>query len=194
MSKLFDELMSDDKLQRAFQRASSNIFVDSRLACFTLALDMFRCVDMQGARHPLCLDRQARHAQCVAVRVAPEVLDRLHACQRVHEKDTSVCQEHETDVLRVVTQRTKQHADSIIFSNAERRGVMRCGIPEMARSSTEFRARLECLAPVVCSEEWSGMEKCYQSSNNVSASCFGKAVDLMTCLGQANSRLMFKQV
>ncbi len=214
---LVEALLKDEKLLRVFQRGSSNLFVDSRLACFSLALDAFRCADLQGARHPLCLARQSRHAQCVATRVAPEALDRLHACRREEEKnkkkirtairqrddiknsnkeDEDVCGLHEADVLRVVASRVGAHAESIVFSDDERRAALHCGVPEQSRSGREYTSRLNCMASVVCASAWSTVEQCYASGKGgqISGACFDKAAELMTCMGRANARLMFKQV
>jgi hypothetical protein len=193
-TKLFALLLGDEKLERAFRRAGSNPFVEARFACLSLAVDAFRCADLQGARHPLCLARQLRHAQCAASRVAPEALDRLHACRRAQGEQHQQCEELEGDVLRLVAQRTKQHADAIVFSNEERKGVLSCGVPEHARSAAEFVARLDCLAPFVCKTAWTDLQNCFQTENNVSGSCFDVAVELMTCMGRENSRTMFKQL
>jgi hypothetical protein len=168
-----------------------DVFVDASESCLSLSHDAFRCAELQGFRHPLCIARKIRHTHCVARMLAPEFLERVETCEMRSGNESEECVEYERDLTQVVSKRLNQHVDQVEFTLEERRGAAACGLPLEARSTFELNARLECMAGIVCKDTLSLLEKCYDGAGDIDGACSLRSRALVDCLAQSTGRMYF---
>ena len=185
-------LLDKPELAELFQAAlTSNPFTEAAEACQPLAMLAYRCAELQGFRHPLCLDRKLRHNRCVARFFAPEFLERLETCE-MRQPDEG-CRVYEQDLLDVVSKRLNQHVDDIYFTREEKTAVARCGLPLEASTAFEYKERLQCMAPFVCETSLRQLEKCVDATGSPSGICQPRTEALIECLGSSTARMYFAQ-
>ena len=169
-----------------------DMFVDASESCLSLSHDAFRCAELQGFRHPLCVERKIRHTHCVARMLAPEFLERVETCEmNASGSDSQQCLDLERDLTQVVSKRLNQHVDDVNFTLEERRGAAACGLPLEARSSFEVNERVKCMAPFVCKDTLSLLEKCYDAAGETGGACALRSQALVDCLAQTTARMYF---
>lgn len=191
-------LLEQPKYVEAMQRGLvSDVYVKAAESCLKLAKDAFRCSDLQGFRHPLCLERKMRHTRCMAPTVAPEFLERLELCETRADvsgvRDES-CILYENDLAKVVSARMVEHVDSVVFTEEERLATYRCGRPNGSRNGGEYRARVACLIPYVCGAQLQAWEKCLATAGKGNDLCDRRAFEMLECVGEKMGRSYFKNV
>ena len=169
---------------------NSSKYVKAAEQCLPLAMDAFRCRDLQGARNPLCLERKHQHSRCMAKFIAPSFLERLNDCEGLYEKEEK-CLPYRQDLNIVVTRRMEDHVTGLEFTQDERKGIARCGVPAKTRSTEDFERRLRCLAPFFCNEKQKYLQECLKSGT-MDGICRYQLENLMECVGKGASKLYFR--
>jgi hypothetical protein len=123
--------------------------------CLPLSMEAFRCADLQGFRHPLCLAYKAKTNRCFARIMAPTFLERLELCEREYGEQgaPTKCAAFVRDLNKTVEFRMDQQVADITLTLLERQGALHCGIPNTSRTIQEYHLRVSCLAPVMCKPE-----------------------------------------
>lgn len=189
---MFQALFEDPEAQSLFEKGlRASPFVEAAEVCQPLSMEAFRCAELQGFRHPLCLERKLRHTRCVARFFAPEFLERLETCEMRSGRAGDACQTYVADLSVVVSKRLNQHVDAIHFTVDEKRGVASCGLPLEARSPGEYRNRMQCMATHVCADSLSQLERCYDKTNTIDGICAVRTRELMLCMAESTARMYF---
>lgn len=184
-------LVRDEKALQIWSDAvfAASPFAAAAVSCASLADDLWRCADLQTAAHPHCAARLVRHARCLALRVAPDSAARLDRC-----RDPAACEGRATDVVRVVGQRMREHADGLVFTPEERRAALVCGSLSSDTPPSERRERLRCAAPLLCGTAVERLRACAAATGNgVSGLCAERARDVMLCLGETSAKNVFRR-
>lgn len=183
----FDDEVASQAFAQGLRSTRAGAAVEG---CRLPSMEAFRCADLQGFRHPHCLALMDRTTRCFARFVAPEFLERAELCERTFGKDADTaqqCIDYRQDLRKVVDFRMDQHAADIPYSQADRRAARHCGIPDAARTVDEYRTRVGCLAPLLCTQQFEAWRACKDGA------CSPLVVkDLMHCLGEVTSRFSFR--